>query len=173
VTVDGIQYRVTEGPCLEAATEANVVLAPDMTAEARWPSLAERCVTETPVRSMLCIRLPVGSSDRAALNLYSTQPRSFDDHDVAVASMFAPLAGLAVEAPVHARDVANLNAALSSSRQIGTAIGILMAHDRITAVEAFDASRRASNDLNRKVGDVAAEVEITGILPEAAAQPSR
>jgi hypothetical protein len=35
VTVDGIQYRVTEGPCLEAATEANVVLAPDMTAEAR------------------------------------------------------------------------------------------------------------------------------------------
>ena len=36
VTVDGIQYRVNEGPCLEAATEAKVVLAPDITAEARW-----------------------------------------------------------------------------------------------------------------------------------------
>jgi GAF domain-containing protein len=166
ITVDGLQYRVNEGPCLEAATDANVVLAPDLTTEGRWPQFAERCVTETPVRSMLCIRLPMGSTDRAALNLYATQPRTFDDLDVAVASMFAAFAGLAVETTVHARDVANLNAALSSSRQIGTAIGILMAHDKLTALEAFEALRDASNHLNRKARDVAAEVELTGILPE-------
>jgi ANTAR domain len=42
-----------------------------------------------------------------------------------------------------------------------------MAHDKLTALEAFEALRDASNHLNRKVRDVAAEVELTGILPEA------
>jgi hypothetical protein len=119
ITVDGLQYPVNEGPCLEAATDANVVLAPDLTTEGRWPQCAARCVTETPVRSMLCIRLPMGSTDRAALNLCATQPRTFDDLVVAVASMFAPFAGLAVETTVHARDVASLSAALSSSARSG------------------------------------------------------
>jgi AmiR/NasT family two-component response regulator len=76
---------------------------------------------------------------------------------------------VAVEATVHARHVANLSAALNSSRQIGSAIGILMAHDKVTANEAFDASRQASNHLNRNVRDVAAEVGVTGILLEAPA----
>src|SRR4029450_10410767 len=72
-TVDGPPYPVNDGPCLAAATYPNVVLAPDLPTEGRWPQCAARCVTETPVRRMLCIRLPMGSTDRAALNLSATR----------------------------------------------------------------------------------------------------
>jgi GAF domain-containing protein len=61
---------------------------------------------------------------------------------------------------------ANLEIALASNRQIGVAIGILMHHERITEVAAFDRLRTTSQDLNRKLRDVAEEVTLTGRLPE-------
>ena len=138
---------------------------PDLRSDQRWPVFAQRCVAQTPVRSIVSVHLPVGSTDRAALNLYATKPEAFDDQDVVVASMLAPFAGLAVEATLHADDVAHLHTALSSSRQIGTATGILMGHKKITADEAFQELRRASSHLNLKIRDVAAQVELTGELP--------
>ena len=61
----------------------------------------------------------------------------------------------------------NLRAALASNRQIGAAIGILMARLKITEDEAFDALRSASQHLHRKLRDVADEVVTTGDLPTA------
>lgn len=170
ISVDDLQYTLAQGPCLDAATSTRLVVVPDLRHERRWPLFAARCVEETPVRSMVGVHLPVGSSDRAALNLYATSPDAFDDEDLAVASMLAPFAGLAVEATIRADDVAHLQAALASSRQIGTATGILMAHRKITADEAFQALRTASSHLNRKLRDVAAQVELTGELPQPRAE---
>jgi PAS domain-containing protein len=62
--------------------------------------------------------------------------------------------------------VANLRLALASSRRIGTAIGIVMAHRRITDEAAFDLLRQASQRAHRKVRDIADEVVQTGVLPE-------
>jgi GAF domain-containing protein len=165
MSVDDLQYSLAQGPCLDAATSTRLVLVPDLRLERRWPRFAARCVEETPVRSIVGVHLPVGSGDHAALNLYATSPHVFDDEDMAVASMLAPFAGLAVEATIHADDVAHLQTALTSSRQIGTATGILMAHRKITADEAFQALRTASSHLNRKLRDIAAQVELTGELP--------
>lgn len=61
----------------------------------------------------------------------------------------------------------NLEIALTTNRQIGVAVGILMHQQRITEVAAFDLLRAASQDLNRKLRDVAEEVTLTGRLPEA------
>jgi GAF domain-containing protein len=61
---------------------------------------------------------------------------------------------------------ANLEIALASNRQIGVAIGILMHQHRITEAAAFDRLRTTSQDLNRKLRDVAEEVTLTGRLPE-------
>jgi AmiR/NasT family two-component response regulator len=46
------------------------------------------------------------------------------------------------------------------------AMGILMASGRSTQEQAFAALRRASQHLNRKLRDVAADVVETGQLPE-------
>jgi signal transduction histidine kinase/DNA-binding response OmpR family regulator len=60
---------------------------------------------------------------------------------------------------------ANLEKALSSNRQIGTAIGILMALHKTTAETAFTLLRTASQHTHRKLYDIAEEVNSTGALP--------
>ncbi len=59
-----------------------------------------------------------------------------------------------------------LQRALASNRTIGTAIGILMAHDRVTAEAAFNLLRESSQRSNRKLRTVAEDVIFTGALPE-------
>lgn len=79
---------------------------------------------------------------------------------------FSELAqALSVQSQVHQEDLGNLESALSSSRQIGTDIGILMAREYVTSQQAFELFRQASQQLNRKLRDIAAEVELIGELP--------
>jgi hypothetical protein len=63
--------------------------------------------------------------------------------------------------------VANLQLALATNRRIGTAIGILMAHRRITDEAAFDLLRDASQRTHRKLREIADEVVLTGTVPGA------
>jgi ANTAR domain/PAS fold len=61
-------------------------------------------------------------------------------------------------------DAAMLRIALQNSRDIGTALGILMNRHKITRDTAFDLLRSASQRSNRKVRDLAHEVIETGTL---------
>jgi AmiR/NasT family two-component response regulator len=56
----------------------------------------------------------------------------------------------------------NLKRALEHSRGIGAAIGIIMAFKKMTQDEAFDWLRRASQDQNRKLYDMAQDIVATG-----------
>lgn len=60
--------------------------------------------------------------------------------------------------------VVNLQIALNSSREIGQAVGILMAQYKVTADEGFDLLRQASQLTNRKLRELAAGVVHTGAL---------
>jgi hypothetical protein len=169
--VDEIQYAHGEGPCLDASVGDSVVLSSDLAVDERWPVFGPDCVRGTGVRSMLSVRLALGGPDRAAVNFYSRGVDAFTDFDVHVASVIAPFAALTVEQSLRARDSENLHAALTSSRQIGTAIGIIMARRLVTSSQAFELLRQASQNLNRKLRDIAAEVEETGSLPSEPAAP--
>jgi hypothetical protein len=59
---------------------------------------------------------------------------------------------------------ANLEEALATNREIGQAIGILMATDHVTAEQAFEKLRTASQHTHRKLREIAAEVAETGAL---------
>ena len=59
----------------------------------------------------------------------------------------------------------NLQIAVATNRQIGTAVGILMAEHKINSDEAFELLTTASHTLRRKLRDIAAEVTTTGELP--------
>ncbi|HEX8305589.1 MAG TPA: ATP-binding protein [Jatrophihabitans sp.] len=61
---------------------------------------------------------------------------------------------------------ANLERALSSNRQIGTAMGILMARLKLTDEQAFDMLRKVSQNKHRKLRDIAEEVAMTGEIPQ-------
>lgn len=58
----------------------------------------------------------------------------------------------------------NLDTALKSSRRIGMAMGILMAHRNLGETEAFHCLVQASQHQNRKLAHVAEDVIYTGHL---------
>ena len=60
---------------------------------------------------------------------------------------------------------AHLRVALESNRTIGTAIGIVMAREQLTEKLAFARLRQVSNELNRRIVDIADHVVHTGALP--------
>jgi hypothetical protein len=169
--VDRLQYRLAEGPCLSALGARDVAWADDLGAAAEWPAFGPACVASTPVRSMFSVRLVLAGEDRAAMNFYAERPRAFDDGDIGVGAIFGPFAALALQSSLHASEAAHLSTALSSSRQIGTAIGILMGRRQISSDEAFQQLVAASQRLNRKLRDIAAEVEETGTLPATTRRP--
>lgn len=75
------------------------------------------------------------------------------------------IAELQAEGVVQAGEVARLEEALKSARLIGSAIGIVMAAARCTSEQGFQILARVSQDSNRKVREVAADVVRTGALP--------
>ena len=164
---DQLQYEHGEGPCLEAIATNGVVLAQDLPAETRWPRFARAIVEQTPARSILSFRLLVTERSRAGLNLYSTRPRAFTDQSVATGAMFAAYASMALLAAARHETINHLTRALETNREIGVAMGILMANGELTNEQAFDQLRTASQNLNRKLHDIAADVALTGQLPQA------
>jgi signal transduction histidine kinase/DNA-binding response OmpR family regulator/PAS domain-containing protein len=68
---------------------------------------------------------------------------------------------------------ANLERALSSNRQIGAAMGILMARLQLTDEQAFDLLRKTSQNRHRKLRDIAEEVLMTGEVPAIPAPHTR
>ena len=163
-TIVRLHQRAHQGPLVDTEPGQGVSLVDDLRRDGRWPEFSAEAA-DSGVRSLLTLRLPLGGGDQAVLLLCAAEPRAFSDDHVTATSLMAPFAALATEAHLRARDVGNLTAALETSRQIGIAVGIVMASHKVTSEEAFALVRRASMDLNRKVHDVAEEVELTGIVP--------
>lgn len=165
MSVDGLQYRSRQGPCPEASTGDVVVTVEDLETDPRWPSFSQPCARGFGVRSMLAATLALPAKERGALTFYASHPAAFGDSDVAVAALLAPFVALVVRHQTHGQEMANLETALTTSRQIGTALGILMAQQAVTSEEAFAMLRTSSQTLNRKLRNVADDVVYTGDLP--------
>ncbi|MGI9119771.1 MAG: GAF and ANTAR domain-containing protein [Acidimicrobiales bacterium] len=153
--VDAIQYEVDEGPCLDAIREHEMFQTDDLTLERRWPRFSQRVVRETGVVSMLSFRLFVDEDTLGGLNLHSKKKAAFDADDRAVGSVFAAHAAIALSAAVKQQQ---LEEAVQTRDVIGQAKGILMARQSLTAEQAFDILRRASQRLNIKLKEVADRV---------------
>jgi hypothetical protein len=162
--VDHVQYTTGEGPCLRAAVRDSPSWIPDLRAEGRWPAFIEGTLRKTPVRSALAFHL-TDAPNRSALNLYADAPGKLDENSVVTGAVFAMHAGVLMAHANSAQLNAELRQAMINSRQIGAAIGILMKTHSITEDHAFAMLRAASNHLNRKLRDIAAEVTGTGALP--------
>ncbi|HJQ01684.1 MAG TPA: GAF and ANTAR domain-containing protein [Jatrophihabitans sp.] len=161
---DELQYALNEGPCLSAAENDANYLMFDVETETRWPRYAEALLAKTPVRSVLSFQL--AAQESAALNLFADAPGAYDDEAIHAGAIFAAHATNLV-ALYEAQDTAaNLESALNSNRRIGTAIGVLMAHHKVTEDVAFGMLRTASQRLHRKLRDIAVEVVETGALPD-------
>lgn len=164
--LDRLQVATHQGPCLDAVSATGTVYADDLATDVRWSRFAPAAV-EAGIRSTLAIRLAARRA--SALNLYARLPRAFGATDRAKGLIFATLAGIAIDAAEQrASDderAENLLTALRTRELIGQAQGILMERERITADQAFDVLRRASQHLNIKVREVAQTLIETGATP--------
>ncbi len=166
VRADELQYAIGSGPCVDAVLDDSMYLTGDVSTDERWSTWGQRVNTELGVSSVLAQRLSLldDSGAVAALNIYSTVPHAFDDEAVAMGLVLSTHGSLLVTAMLARDRATNLLRALESNREIGVAMGILMQRHQLTRDQAFDVLRVASQDSNRKLVDIAAEVADTGVL---------
>lgn len=163
---DALQYGLGSGPCVDAVLDGRVRVSGDLANDPRWPDYGPRAAHEAGVASVAAYRLTlIGDPELvAALNLYSDAPDAFDERAVRAGTVLATHAGLGVSVMISRRRAENLEAALGTNRDIGTAIGILMASHKVTRDRAHELLRLASQDTNHKLSEIAAEVVDTGEL---------
>lgn len=171
VEVDALQHRDREGPCLDAVFQGVPVYCSDLANDPRWPLFGPAAAAKG-MRSLLALPL-LDDDTPGALNLYARYPEAFGVVDRARGLLLAAVAGLAFStARSHeddARREMNLHVALATREVIGQAQGILMERERITADQAFDVLRRASQHLNVKLREVAQTLIETGERPDTGA----
>lgn len=164
--VDAIQYRAGEGPCLQTLEQHHVFRSDDLGVDDRWPAFGREVTAKTPVRSMMSHRLFLEDSDTiGALNLYSREPAAFAELELTALDDLATHCAIALAGAAEHEQNQHLRAALETNRDIGVALGILMATKLVTKQAAFDALRITSQHTHRKLHLVALDVIETGELP--------
>lgn len=161
--VDELQYRLAEGPCVQAIWSMDSYLIEDLATDPRWPTWAPQAAA-LGIGSVLAVRLEVpGQEIDAALNLYAERRHAFEVTDLAVAGIFGAHAGTALGG---ARAQDQLRTALHSRQIIGVAQGILMQRFRLNLDQSFELLRRYSQDHNVKLRDLAEKLVGSGGIPD-------
>lgn len=159
--LDALQQRTGAGPCIDSSREQVTMEVTDMRRETRWPDFA-RAAVDLGVYAMLCVPLWVDERRLGSLSLYAGTPRAFDGNATRMAELYATHAALAL---LDAQRVEQMRRAIESRDVIGQAKGVLMCRHNVTADQAFQLLRNASQASNRKLVDVAESVAATGELP--------
>jgi len=165
--VAGIRANVPDrrqGVAWACLTDNHVVRVDDFHDDPRWPDLAATIRDKTSLRSAIGYPLTVARESFGALVIYSDVPGEFGGETSLLGATFAIHLSLALQSARATERVTHLEQALLTNRRIGTAIGILMAHHRVTEEHAFDLLRTSSQRENVKLAAIAERVVHTGGL---------
>ena len=158
---DQIEFDTKDGPCVEALRTGAVSGPIDLPAERRWPAWTA-VATLLGFSSAAGIPGEVSPGQRIALNLYAPAPQAFDDETLHRAKMYAEEVARTLPAAVRLFEAderaSQLEQALASRSTIDQAIGVLMTQNKCTPDAAFGILRRASQNRNVKLRDVAAAI---------------
>ncbi len=158
--IDELEKALGEGPCLDAIDEdeKDQHICSDLTDGSKWPVLAKRIMDETSVRGMAGFRLRQDGKRVGALNVFSDTPGALTDHSLEQAIMLTAFASVTLAALDRGEEAATLRRGLESNREIGKAVGLLMAMHSIDDDRAFEMLAKVSQEMNVKVAEVAAQV---------------
>jgi len=158
---DQVEFDTEDGPCVEALRTGAVLTGIDVGAERRWPAWAA-VATLLGFSSAAGIPAEVSPGHRIALNLYAPAPEAFDDETLHRATMFTEEVARTISAAVRLFEAderaSQLEQALASRSTIDQALGVLMTQNHCTRDTAFGILRRASQNRNVKLRDVAATI---------------
>jgi len=158
--LDETQYKLGDGPCLAAIRHRGLEHV-STGSDDRWPGFASAAAEQGVLATM---SVPLGNDEAVvgALNLYSERAPAFSRAARDAACAFADQIGVAVASvTVYAESfelAQQLRQAMESRAVIEQAKGILMAAQRCSPDVAFDILVRASQNQNRKLRAIAAEI---------------
>jgi hypothetical protein len=158
--IDELERALGEGPCLDAIDddEPDQHICSDLAEGSKWPALARKILDETSVRGMAGFRLRQGGQRVGALNVFSDTTGSLTDHSLDQAIMLTAFASVTLAALERGEEATTLRRGLESNREIGKAVGLLMAMHDIDDDRAFEMLAKVSQEMNVKVAEVAAQV---------------
>jgi GAF domain-containing protein len=149
------------GPIVEAVTFREPRQLGDVVADQRWPAFATQLVN-AGYRSCLTIPLSTRGDDSAVLTLLSQRADQFGESTYDVVLLLTLHAGVAFDNASLYRDsqelVTQLRTALRTRSVVGRAQGLLMRDRGYDSDTAFQALKRASQNKNVKLRDLAAQL---------------
>lgn len=158
-TIDKLEQLHKEGPCLDAIAEDAPQFENDLAdPSTQWPRLAAEVVRQTPVRSAAGFRIIAGDQKIGALNLFSDRVGGISERSADHAILLAAFASVAVTSLHHKEQARTLASGLESNREIGKAIGLLMAAHDVSDEEAFELLRSASSRTNTRLSVIAERI---------------
>jgi GAF domain-containing protein len=169
--LDEMQYNEGDGPCLSCARTGQVVTMDNSTTDERWPKYQMRAI-KAGLRNSLSMPLTLGENAAGAMNFYFFEPHRLSDQERSVIGQFCDEASRTMSLALRHDQLAtqndHLHTAMGTRRVIDQAIGIIMAQNRCSAGEAFGVLRRASQNRNVKINQLAAEMirTVTGSEPD-------
>ncbi|KQZ88783.1 ANTAR domain-containing protein [Phycicoccus sp. Root563] len=156
--MDRLETEAGEGPCLDSILEDSFQRDEDITTTSTWPALAELTIARTPVRGMIGYRLQQGEGGRSALDVFSDTPGALTSESADIGAVLAAFTSVALTAADRQADVENLRRGLDSNREIGKAVGLIMAAHDVDAEQAFAILRSASSRTNTKLAAIAEKI---------------
>ncbi|WP_244945219.1 GAF and ANTAR domain-containing protein [Couchioplanes caeruleus] len=144
--LDDLQYAIGDGPGLEAARTRAVVAVTDLSADGRWPELAERARDEG-VRAVASIPLDLRRSAVGAVTLFADRP-GIEPETLLTAMAVVGQAELLL-GEVHRR------AGQCSDSAVDRAAGVIIAQRGCGVREAYDVLRDTSQRLGLPREEVA------------------
>jgi GAF domain-containing protein len=158
--LESLQEQFGEGPCVDAFLKDGPVLAEDLAADPRWPSVGPLAAGHG-VRAVLGVPIDLRDGPMGTLNVFAAHPRGWDDSEVAAIQAYtrviASLLRSAVHAHVSDRAAVQLQQALDSRSLIEQAKGVLMERRGLDQQAAFELLRSRARSTRRRLHDVARE----------------
>ncbi len=149
------------GPVVEAVTFDEPRRLADATSDQRWPAFSAHLINGG-FHGCLALPLAIHGDENAVLTLFSREADQFDELAYDVVLLLTLNAGVAFDNASLYHDsnrlVGQLQMALHTRSLVGRAQGLLMRHLSQDSEQAFDTLRRASQNSNTKLRDLAALV---------------
>jgi GAF domain-containing protein len=156
--LEALQEQFGEGPCVDAFLEGEPVLAGDLGADPRWPSVGPLAAGHG-IRAVLGVPINLREGPVGTLNVYAAQPHRWDQSDVAAIQAYtrviASLLRAAVRAHVSGKAAVQLQQALDHRSLIEQAKGVLMERRGLDQQAAFELLRSNARSTRRRLDEVA------------------
>ena len=159
-----LQEKFGVGPCFEVLDSSLQAfrVADLATAPRRWKRFTE-AAADAGIAGVMALPLRVPGDMLGVLNAYSRRPGELTAESEDLAILLTSHIAVAFAA---ARAEENLRTAVASHQEIGEAVGILIERHRVSKREAFAMLKKASQDHNIKLREIARRLVETGETSE-------